>query len=202
MGWLFSESWPTASAMRDHLRDELRTSGYEIVKDALVAYGRRYYAAVKFTGTEKTAPDYPGLGKTSIFVALLAKHGGDYPGWGYKDMGESSGPNEVDCPLSVLDAASPVEELYTGSSLEWATNWRARVRAHWASKTASRATVKTLKPGDKVWLKNTRDNPFTITERPAWHPGRGAGKLYGYGASGGFYRLPKTRIERVEPASA
>lgn len=197
MGWLFSESWPTASAMRDHLRKELRHSGYEIVKDALTSYGRHYYAAVKFLGRPETDPSCAGLGKTGIFVALLDRDPSS--GWGYKDMSETMGPCEVDCPLSVLDAADPIDVVYSDwpdtpeGGRAWARGWREKVRAYHAEKAASRATAKALKPGDRVWLKRTKDNPFTI----ASVDGR---KLRGYGASGVLYRLPRTKIERVEAA--
>ena len=183
MGWLYSEAWPTASAMRDHLRDSLTRSGYDIVKDALTHYGRHYYAAIRKDG------------KTFIFVALIER---DRIGYGYKDMDESMGPNNVDCPLSILDAASPVEDLYSGDPLEWATKWRANVRAFHAAKKASRASAKSVKLGDKVWIANARGNPFTVAS-----VGRATKKIYGVSddpSYGGYWvKLPVSRIERVEP---
>lgn len=61
--------------------------------------------------------------------------GGRGGSWGYKPMGETSGPNAVDCPLALLDAC-PLDvvtaEYPVGSAcIEWATEWRGRVRAHW-----------------------------------------------------------------------
>lgn len=183
MGWTYSHSWNSSSAMRDELRAMLIRNGHTIVKDALVAYGRRYYAAVKANDS----------GDISIFVALINgdKKDGDWA-FGYKDMSESMGPCEVDCPLSVLDAADPVEKLYEGDSLEWATEWRAKVRAFWATKRASRETTKSVKVGDKVWFRNTMGNPFTVS--------RIDGKKYtGYDATNiGPYRLPMSRLEKVE----
>ncbi len=176
MGWLYCSAWNDAKAMRDELRKDLSVN-HTIVKDALVAYGRHYYAAVKSNKT----------GDINIFVALLER---SKDGWGYKDMDESMGPVIHDCPLSVLDAADPVEKLYTGLSLEWATNWRAAVRAHWAKRAASRSTVKTLKVGDVVNVVRAADNPFTIASLEP---------LRGYGKGGTLYRLPKNRIAKVEP---
>jgi hypothetical protein len=184
MGWTYSESWGSASAMRDHLRESLHGSGYEIAKDALVAYGHRYYAAVTKEG------------KTSIFVALI--NGDKRNGFGYKDMAESMGPCDVDCPLSVLDAASPIEELYgpvTGDgSAKWATDWRAKVRAYHAKRAEGRARAKALAPGDLVWVTGARGNPFTIS---SVNPKRVLATSPDYD---GVVRLPKARIERVVPA--
>ena len=42
MGWTYGSDWTSATALRDHLRDSLRSAGYTIAKDALVGYGRRY----------------------------------------------------------------------------------------------------------------------------------------------------------------
>ncbi len=128
MGWLYGSEWNSASAMRDELRRSLTAADYTIVKDALTSYGRHYYAAVKSNKT----------GKTNIFVALLAK---SRDGWGYKDMDESMGPYNYDCPLGILNAADPVEKLYSGWALETATNWRAKVRAHWARPKVEPLTV-------------------------------------------------------------
>ena len=190
MGWTYSDSWGSASAMRDYLRGSLTSAGNEIVKDALVGYGHRYYAAIK--GKD---------GHTGIFVALI--NGSRANGYGYKDMDESMGPCEHDCPLSVLDAASPIEDLYgpvkEDGGAKWATDWRAKVRAYHAKRAEGRATAKTLKRGDKVWIKNARGNPFTIVSI-----GAATKKIYGdvsgvplhgpspqgpHRAGGGGYRL-------------
>lgn len=185
MGWLYSESWGSPSAMRDHLRYELKISGYEIVKDALVAYGHRYYAAVRKDGV------------TTIFVALI--NGSKSGGYGYKDLSETMGPCDVDCPLSVLDAADPIDVAYADwpdrpdTGRAWARDWRAKVRAHWAAKAASRTAAKGLKPGDKVWVKFGAHSPYEVASVGT--------KVLGYGTNGMLYRLPKGRIDRVESAS-
>jgi hypothetical protein len=157
----------------------LSKAGYTIVKDALTAYGRRYYAAV--------------MGKdnlTRIFVALL--EGSRDMGWGYKDMDETMGPCVYDCPMSVLKMADPVDVAYAGEGRNRATasDWRAEVSKYHARREHARATAKSLKVGDVVWLRNTRDNPFTIASVTP--------KLRGYGKSGTLYRLPKSRVSRVE----
>lgn len=195
MGWLYSSGWPTASAMRDHLREELTKSGCTIKKDALTSYGRRYYAAVVNPKLDS--------GKAHIFVALINSYMESGARWfGYKDMDEFCGPCEVDCPLSVLDAADPLGDDPTvwgyktaaEGGFKYATDWRAAVRKYWADKAAARTAAKGLKYGDYVWLTKGRRtmNPFRIVEVGS--------KIRGVAADDKqVYRIPKTWIERVEP---
>jgi len=59
-----------------------------------------------------------------IALVFLIRWFKDEYNFGYKDMEESMGPNEHDCPERILSLLSPVEELYQGYSLEWAKAWR------------------------------------------------------------------------------
>ncbi len=194
MGWLYSEGWPTAGAMRDHLRKALTEAGNEIIKDATANFGRTYHAAVKKNGV------------TSHFMALINSYKRDGATWfGYKDMDEGMGPCEKDCPVSVLDVLSPVEDIYgpvkEDGAAKWATEYRAACRAAAAEKKASTATAKALKSGDKVWLKNTKNNPFTVSS--AGKNAKGTFRVLGYDERGvGPYKLPVARIEKVESAHA
>ena len=191
MGWLYSTEWDSAAKMRDSLRDDLTRAGHEIVKEATVAFGRRYYAACKKNGV------------TSLFVALI--EGSPKNGFGYKDMDEGCGPNDTDCPLSVLAVLSPVEDIYgpvkDDGAAKWATEFRAKCRAHAATRAASASAAKALKPGDKVWLRNTKSNPFTISV--VGKNAKGTFRVLGYDEKGlGPYRLPMARLDRVEVANA
>lgn len=69
-------------------------------------------------------------GRKLITLDLIAKERGG--GWGYKGLSEDMGPVEVNCPLSLLNKASPVTEGY-------AVEWREKVRAYHARR-------KTAKP--------------------------------------------------------
>lgn len=69
-------------------------------------------------------------GRKFICLDLIAKERNG--GWGYKGMSEDMGPYQVNCPLSLLNQASPVEE---GG---YAHEWRQKVRAYHAAK-ASKA---------------------------------------------------------------
>ncbi len=53
---------------------------------------------------------------------LLGSHGDGY-GWGYKDMDETCGPYEVNCPKSYLERVTPTDSAY-------AIEWRERCRAY------------------------------------------------------------------------
>lgn len=71
------------------------------------------------------------LAKTGdkIWIGLdLMQGGGRNQGWGYKDMDESCGPNEVDCPISYLDKASEPRG--------YAEAWRQRVREYHTTQAA------------------------------------------------------------------
>ena len=181
MGWLYSTGWQTASAVRDHLREQLISAGHEIVADASTAYGRHYYAAVK-----------DKLGRTTIFVALI--NGSRNQGWGYKDMDECSGPNDIDCPLKVLDKADPIDVAYPLSegykadedgARVYATNWRAKVRAYHAL----RGTLAALKPGDII---HTHGGGHYVFSR--WVKKSAIGTWLGNGQE---YRVPLSRIARI-----
>lgn len=64
-------------------------------------------------------------GRKLICLDLIAKERNG--GWGYKGLSEDMGPCEVNCPLSLLDKASPVTEGY-------AVGWREKVRAYHAKR--------------------------------------------------------------------
>lgn len=181
MGWLFSEAWPTASSMRDHLRDELKKSGNVILDDALTNYGRHYFALVK-------KGDAPAV----IFVALLDKRASNgWTGWGYKDMDEGMHPYTYDCPLRIVDRA----DADGPADNEDGKNWRSMVRAYHAKRRASALWVKSAKRGDKVWA-NGREEPYTVAYKVK-------NTLIGYRHDGsGPYRIPTTRITAFEPAVA
>jgi len=86
-----------------------------VVKSAMV--GRVWYGAVE--RSEGGVPKY-----TTALVLLTSSD--NKRGWnfGYKDMSESMGPFERQCPVSVLKCLSSIEELksksgYVGYAEEW-----------------------------------------------------------------------------------
>lgn len=101
-----------------------RTSGGE--------YQRVFYAAV---ANNADAPHAPG--ETWALVVLMANVRGDsYTNFWYKELSDSMGPGEDDCPTKILDLLTPTDS-------EWANEWRDRCRAN-ADKRAKAAAVTNL----------------------------------------------------------
>lgn len=99
---------------------------------------------------------YKPTGRKMICLDLIAKERGG--GWGYKGLSEDMGPCEVNCPLSLLNKASPVTEGY-------AVEWREKVRAYHAKRSSKAAP----KPGMVVTyggLEYRLDHPYA--PRKGW----------------------------------
>ncbi len=139
MGWLSMRDtgrFATARAYLDdqftYVRDDHRLT---VLKSSMV--GNTYYAA---------AERIEGDGKREVFavVCLTFSRPAAPDGYtfGYKDMTEHMGPNESDCPASILD-------LLTDVAGEWPNNWRARCRANIARRRLL-AAKPTPKPGQTI----------------------------------------------------
>ena len=110
MGWLF-----TQGASRRDIIEELTK---EQVTD------KRVFRTLRkcFRGNTMYAlheSGEPGNLRKWVCVYLLQRDG--HYGWGYKDIDETMGPVEKDCPVSYLDAADPATSKY-------AIEWREEVR--------------------------------------------------------------------------
>lgn len=112
MGWttMSYHGWPyTAAEKKELLRSEF--APYTVINDSL--RGSTYYASL-----EKN--------DGSRFILVCKVSFGKYE-WGYKDMEESMGPYEYDCPLKILkDVPEPPNE--------YAKEWRQKVEAYWQEK--------------------------------------------------------------------
>lgn len=122
-----------------------------ILKDSLV--GNTYYAAVKYTKT----------GEVFALVVLISVDNKDYYNMSYKDMVESSGPYQIDCPVSILNLLSPTDN-------EYALNWRKSCREN-----AKRKNV-VLKNGDiiefekSIQFQSGREcRKFRVVKEPRKH---------------------------------
>lgn len=104
--------------------------------------------------------------------------------WGYKDLEESMGPYNVDCPLSYLDMVPD-----PGGN---ATAWREKVRAYHAKRAASKSVAKAVKVGDWIELlpgytvKQARVEQLVPMRR-------------GYRIIASGYRIGPTKIARIIP---
>lgn len=134
MGW-FYEHRPAGISNREFFaRDS--GSGQTIVACATVNT-REFYAAVREAD-----------GSTWAYVALLDWRPNEHCNFGYKPMDEGMGP-VANCPRKVLDALSPVEDLYPwdGTGREpYAYQWRRDCAANLAHADKARA----VKRGDTI----------------------------------------------------
>lgn len=96
---------------------------YDVLKSSMV--GSTYYAAVKplkKSGGKDDSGEYIYIdipeNEQRIFgvVFLTSTNIKDYYNFAYKDMDESCGPYQCDCPKGILDMLSPTENEY---ALQW-----------------------------------------------------------------------------------
>ncbi len=121
MGWLFMSSLGAHSSPKAyldaqyHFTNDQGTS--EILASAVVKMST-YYAACRQTRADT------GATRTFALVCLVKYNLRDREGmiFGYKDMSETMGPCEAECPARILDLLDP-------TTSEYALDWRARCRA-------------------------------------------------------------------------
>lgn len=97
----------------DMVLDHKVIGKFEVLKSSMV--GSTYYAAVKRTRfATETEPE-----KSCVFAAvcLTSTNSKDYYNFAYKDMDETCGPYNYDCPKGILDLLTPTDN-------EFAKNWR------------------------------------------------------------------------------
>lgn len=149
MGWLSMRDtgrFDTARAFLDdqftYVRDGHRLT---VLKSSMV--GNTYYAAVERTEGGDSREVFAIVCLT--FSRPAARDGYTF---GYKDMTESMGPCESDCPASILDLLTTIEG-------EWANDWRARCRANIAKRRLIDAKP-TPRPGQTIVF----DEPLTFRD--------------------------------------
>lgn len=132
--------------------------GWDFWRDPVGDMTREEWARTHWTITrgeiEQEVVDVARVGST-LYVALHVKRG--YPGapfvtalvvltqgqpkfsgFGYKEIGETMGPVESECPASILARLSPVEQIEQHHLCrEWAQAWRDRCRANAAARRAA-----------------------------------------------------------------
>lgn len=108
-----------------YFMEGLNAGHYAVLKSAMV--GATYYAAVKALRKGQkdengewiyvTIPENEQRVFAAVFLTSTNKR--DYYNFGYKDMDESEGPYESNCPASILNLLSP-------TTYEYAIKWRER----------------------------------------------------------------------------
>lgn len=184
MGWLYMRSLEGHDGPRAYLDAQFTYERPEVVskvlKSAFVT-PRVYYAAVECF-TKST-----GSRIVWALVCLVHYNPRDRDGFifGYKDVDETMGPCETECPEAILD-------LLTETDSEYALDWRKRCREHAAARRA-KAQNPVPRPGQTI----TFDEPvrfadglsFTTMKVVANRPGRRPAVLYQDPENGGYYHI-------------
>ena len=163
MGW--SYGWNSKKELLEHIEgDNFYTPGYKAIKHRTI--GNNHWTLLETPEGERT-----------ISLELLSSYQGE---WGYKGLDESMGPVETNCPLSLLNQATPTTD-------KWALEWRENVRAEHKTK-----SERPEYQAGQVW-KHGNGNTYELL--------RSAGKRKGWVANeietGSIYRLPFTHLSRA-----
>ena len=146
MGWLFQNDKLRHETPVDYITREFThdsgTSASMVI--AAAAVGSTIYAAIR--NHDRAS------GKSYVFCAVILFKNNERDGFGYKDMDESMGPCEVDCPDRIMRLLSPIEELPNPG---YAAQWRASVAVAKARKAEARLKISKLAIGDKVKLTHS-----------------------------------------------
>ena len=149
MGWLFMRDCGRFDGPRAYLDDQLTyvrdDHRLRVLRSALVGL-RTYYAACERVTSE---------GERSVFAVVCLvrynRRAADGMTFGYKDMDETVGPCEADCPAAILELLTPTDRPH-------ALGWRARCRANLA--TRARCSAKpTPRPGQTILF----DTPLRLS---------------------------------------
>jgi hypothetical protein len=132
MGWLVG--WHSRAALVEHLRQDYRG---KILAERSTQYGRHLWWACEGSGGERFV----------ILFLICGSARSEEPSWGYKDIEETMGPVELDCPLDLFDLVP--EPTGDDQSAKWAREWRERVRAFHAR------GAEVFAPGDRVQVSGS-----------------------------------------------
>lgn len=197
MGWLYMQSLGGHSGPRQYLDAQFTFTRTEltskVLRSALVGM-RVYYAAIEHVRHEKN--------ERTVFAAvcLVRYNPRDREGYifGYKDMDETVGPNESDCPEAILDLLTPTEYPY-------AQAWRARCRENLAGRRAL-ASKPSPRPGQTIvfdrplsFSNGCKLDRFEVVANPRSH----RTVLFRAADIGGFYRITNVKkhsYRLIDPA--
>ena len=197
MGWLFMTSLgghATPRAYLDHqFTYERPNHRSKVLRSAMIGM-RTYYAAVEHIRHETGERDVFAL------ICLVRYNPHDREGYifGYKDMEESMGPCESDCPAAILDLLTPTTSQ---NALEWRQNCRARAAARRA-----KAAKPSPRPGQTIIFDQplTFGNGVTVSEMQVIANPRGGPALYTVPGHYGIYRVSNVKrrdYRLVDPES-
>jgi hypothetical protein len=180
MGWLYMSSMKGHKTPKEYLDHQFTHQSeaftYKVLDSAVVSM-KRYYAAVERV-------EIAGGASAVICVICLVNFNlRDKEGmiFGYKDMDETWGVYETDCPARILDLLTPTDS-------ERAIKWRAECRQRLARVLPKGGQTIVLKTPMQFNDKTTQSR-FTVVERQV----RGRKKLFFASDEGTYYRLRNLR---------
>ncbi len=193
MGWLYMQSLKGHAGPRQYLDAQFTFERPEatskVLRSALVGM-RVYYAAVEQLRI--------ATGEREVWAAicLVRYNPRDPEGYifGYKDMSESMGPHECECPKSILDLLTPTDAQY-------ARQWRARCLEAAAARRARAA-----KPSPRAGQVIVFDEPLAFSDGQSFerlevvaNPRSHRSVLFRAPGSSGLYSIPniKSRTYRL-----
>lgn len=146
MGWTFypSRGRDTIDLLKAEFVSENQHGKWDWIDHAV--RGSTVYALMRFT-PKQTSIDATYIADTDgsyrfIVVFLTSRRGRDGYDFGYKDITESMGPCEKDCPTRLIKAASPIRTDDKSYARQWRTDCL-------AARAANRlANANRPKPGD------------------------------------------------------
>lgn len=168
MGWTSAPTWNSSADIKAEILGNL--TSFTVLATASTCYAKHLWFALAY----KNDP-------SKRFVLLVLVQSG-HDGWSYKDIAESMGPAEVDCPLRLLDLTEP------GDGSKHATEWRAKVRAVHAEQ--QRRNAHEWTEGDLVHVDGCRAECYRL-DRPYK---RGSWVGYDAETGAGPYKLPVARM--------
>ncbi len=183
MGWLYMTSLDghaTPRAYLDHQFTYERSSHRSRVLRSSLVGTRTYYAAVEHIKLETVEREVFAL----ICLLRYKPHDRDGDVFGYKDLEESMGPCECDCPEALLDLLTPTTSQ---NALQWRQNCRARAAARRAI-----AAKPSPRPGQTIIFDQPLyiANGVSVSEMQVIANPHGGPALYKVpGSYGGIYRV-------------
>jgi hypothetical protein len=187
MGWLYMKSLKGHSGPRQYLDAQFTHERPDLIskvlRSALVGM-RVYYAAVEQVRV--------ATGQREVWAAicLVRYNPRDPEGYifGYKDMEESIGPCESNCPAPILDLLTPTDR-------EYAVQWRARCREN-----AVARRTRASKPNPRAGQVIVFDEPLSFADGRSFqqleviaNPRSHRTVLFRASGSGTIYRIPNIK---------
>ena len=182
MGWTSCPDWQRPKDVYDDVLSQYAPRAdfrWEVIATRATNYGRHFWLGLRNRTT----------GEKMVVLYLIRPSVKGY-GCAYKDVSESMGPCEVDCPLDLLEMTEPGLAGVEHDEGRWSREWRTKVRAYHAERKAKAAALRRLTVGARIFLVPgcTPQGPLTVqsvSPLRAWF-----GNM--------LYRVRRVHIERVE----